>query len=208
MGKMVSKVVAISILNLPINVDSFQDQVKESHKPKTLYYRGVVSERLILSMTSKGPVSQAQAQSQIQPNQTLYVNNLNTKVKKMELKRMLYALFSAHGQILAIVASKTSRCRGQAFIVYKELSSAVIAMRALQGYPFYDKSLRIQFAKSKSEAAKDMEVLLAGGTINYGKILVGKSKFYFFNNFLVRKNERIHDELEEKEEEEEEESRG
>lgn len=113
-----------------------------------------------------GPLLQSQIQ--LQPNQTLYVNNLNTKIKKLELKRMLYALFSPHGQILSIVASKTEKARGQAFIVYKELSSAVVAMRALQGYPFYDKSLRIQFAKGKSEAAKEMDIILAGGTINYG----------------------------------------
>lgn len=118
------------------------------------------------TISVSGPVPQSQIQ--LQPNQTLYVNNLNTKIKKPELKRMLYALFSPHGQILSIVASKTEKARGQAFIVYKEMSSAVIAMRALQGYPFYDKSLRIQFAKSKSEAAKEMDVILSGGTINYG----------------------------------------
>lgn len=109
---------------------------------------------------------------QLQPNQTLYVNNLNTKIKKLELKRMLYALFSPHGQILSIVAAKTPESRGQAFIVFKELGSAVVAMRALQGYPFYDKSLRIQFAKTKSQAAKEMDIVLAGGTINYGNILI------------------------------------
>lgn len=118
------------------------------------------------TISVSGPVPQSQ--HQLQPNQTLYVNNLNTKIKKPELKRMLYALFSPYGQILSIVASKTEKARGQAFIVYKELSSAVVAMRALQGYPFYDKSLRIQFAKSKSEAAKEMDIILSGGTINYG----------------------------------------
>ena len=117
-----------------------------------------------LSLSGPKPASAPQ----LQPNQSLYVNNLNTKIKKLELKRMLYALFSPHGQILSIVASKTAKTRGQAFIVYKDLSSAVVAMRALQGYPFYDKSLRIQFAKSKSEAAREMEIILAGGTINYG----------------------------------------
>lgn len=117
-----------------------------------------------ISLSLSGP----KPAPQLQPNQSLYVNNLNTKIKKLELKRMLYALFSPHGQILSIVASKTAKTRGQAFIVFKDLSSAVIAMRALQGYPFYDKSLRIQFAKSKSEAAREMETILAGGTINYG----------------------------------------
>lgn len=110
-----------------------------------------------------------QHQPQLQPNQTLYINNLNTRIKKPELRRLLYALFSPHGQILSIVASKTAKMRGQAFVVYKETGSAVVAMRALQGYPFMEKSLRIQFAKSKSEAAKEMEIIMAGGQIAYNR---------------------------------------
>lgn len=106
----------------------------------------------------------------IQPNQTLYINNLNTKAKKDELKRLLYALFSPYGQIISLVALKTEKMRGQAFVVFKELGSAVVAMRALQGYPLLDKSLRIQFAKTKSEAAKEMDIILSGGSINYGKL--------------------------------------
>lgn len=112
-----------------------------------------------------GPTNQLQ----LQPNQTLYINNLNTKIKKTELKRLLYALFSPHGQILSIVASKTAKMRGQAFIVFKDLSSAVVAMRSLQGYPFLEKPLRIQFARTKSTAAKEMEIILAGGQISYNK---------------------------------------
>lgn len=109
---------------------------------------------------------------QLQPNQSLYISNLNTKIKKPELKRLLYALFSPHGQILDIVALKTEKMRGQAFVVYKELGSAVVAMRALQGYPLFDQSLRIQFAKTKSRAAKEMDTLLSGGTIQYTRTAV------------------------------------
>lgn len=59
----------------------------------------------------------------------------------LELKRCLYGLFSQFGQILDIVALKNQQMRGQAFVVYKELPSAVSAMRSLQGYPFFGKSL-------------------------------------------------------------------
>ena len=119
-----------------------------------------------LSLSSNQPQPQLQ---QLQPNQTLYINNLNTRIKKPELKRLLYALFSPHGQILSIVASKTGKMRGQSFIVFKETSSAVVAMRALQGYPFMEKSLRIQFARSKSEAVKEMEIIMTGGQIAYNR---------------------------------------
>lgn len=58
-----------------------------------------------------------------------------------ELKRSLYALFSQFGQILSVVALKTMRMRGQAFVVFKELAAATNALRQLQGFPFYNKPM-------------------------------------------------------------------
>lgn len=86
------------------------------------------------------------------PNQTIYINNLNEKVKKDELKKSLYAIFSQFGPILDIVALKTLKMRGQAFVVFRDLPSATNALRSMQGFPFYDKPMRIQYAKSKSDA--------------------------------------------------------
>merc|ERR1711976_497861 len=40
---------------------------------------------------------------------------------------------------------------GQAFVVYKDISCATNAMRALQGFAFLDKPLRIAYSKSKSD---------------------------------------------------------
>lgn len=87
----------------------------------------------------------------IRPNHTVYINNINDKVKKEELKRSLYALFSQFGQIVDIVAMKTMKMRGQAFVVFKELAAATNALRQLQGFPFYNKPMRIQYAKTDSE---------------------------------------------------------
>ncbi|KAG7231820.1 hypothetical protein INR49_010283 [Caranx melampygus] len=87
----------------------------------------------------------------IRPNHTIYINNINDRVKKEELKRSLYALFSQFGQIIDIVAMKTMRMRGQAFVVFKELTAATNALRQLQGFPFYNKPMRIQYAKTDSE---------------------------------------------------------
>lgn len=56
---------------------------------------------------------------EIPPNQTLYVNNLNEKLPKDELRRSLYALFGQFGPVLDVVALKTTRMRGQAFIVFR-----------------------------------------------------------------------------------------
>uniref|UniRef100_A0A3Q3DWP5 Small nuclear ribonucleoprotein polypeptide B2 n=1 Tax=Hippocampus comes TaxID=109280 RepID=A0A3Q3DWP5_HIPCM len=87
----------------------------------------------------------------IRPNHTIYINNINDKVKKEELKRSLYALLSQFGQIVEIVAMKTMKMRGQAFVVFKELAAATNALRQLQGFPFYNKPMRIQYAKTDSE---------------------------------------------------------
>lgn len=87
----------------------------------------------------------------IRPNHTIYINNLNEKIKKEELKKSLYAIFSQFGQILDIVAMKTLKMRGQAFVIFKEISSATVALRSMQGFPFYDKPMRIQYSKIDSD---------------------------------------------------------
>uniref|UniRef100_A0A8C5S3W0 Small nuclear ribonucleoprotein polypeptide B2 n=1 Tax=Laticauda laticaudata TaxID=8630 RepID=A0A8C5S3W0_LATLA len=92
----------------------------------------------------------------IRPNHTLYINNVNDKIKKEELKRSLYALFSQFGHVMDIVALKTMKMRGQAFIIFKELGSATNALRQLQGFPFYGKPMRIQYAKTDSEVISKM----------------------------------------------------
>ncbi|TWW59142.1 U2 small nuclear ribonucleoprotein B'' [Takifugu flavidus] len=93
----------------------------------------------------------------IRPNHTIYINNINDKVKKEELKRSLYALLSQFGQIVDIVAMKTMKMRGQAFVIFKELTAATNALRQLQGFPFYNKPMRIQYAKTDSEVIAKMK---------------------------------------------------
>ncbi|GMI96919.1 U2 small nuclear ribonucleoprotein B [Hibiscus trionum] len=87
----------------------------------------------------------------IPPNQSIYIKNLNEKIKKEELKRSLYCLFSQYGRILDVVALKTPKLRGQAWVVFDELTAASNAFRQMQNFPFYDKPMRIQYAKTKSD---------------------------------------------------------
>lgn len=93
----------------------------------------------------------------IRPNHTIYINNLNEKIKKEELKKSLYAIFSQFGQILDIVALKTLRMRGQAFVIFKEVASATNSLRTMQGFPFYDKPMRIQYCKVDSDVISKMK---------------------------------------------------
>jgi len=72
-----------------------------------------------------------------------------------------------------VVALKTSRLRGQAWIVFEDIGSATRAMRGLQSFPFYDKPMRIAFAKTKSRA-----VAIEDGTYKHKKMKKSKEKVY------------------------------
>ncbi|ELU10438.1 hypothetical protein CAPTEDRAFT_179768 [Capitella teleta] len=93
----------------------------------------------------------------IRPNHTIYINNLNEKIKKDELKKSLFAIFSQFGHIIDIVALKTLKMRGQAFVIFKDISSATNALRSMQGFPFYDKPMRINYSKKDSDAIAKMK---------------------------------------------------
>lgn len=77
----------------------------------------------------------------IPPNQTLYVRGLNDKIPKLQLKKQLYFLFSQFGRVLDIVAKKTIKERGQAFICFDDLQGAAAAMRTLQGFVIFNKPM-------------------------------------------------------------------
>ncbi|CAH8320712.1 unnamed protein product [Eruca vesicaria subsp. sativa] len=85
------------------------------------------------------------------PNQTIYINNLNEKVKLDELKKSLNAVFSQFGKIVEVLAFKTLKHKGQAWVVFDNPDSASNAISKMNGFPFYDKPMRIHFAKTKSD---------------------------------------------------------
>ncbi|KAK4786482.1 hypothetical protein SAY86_003171 [Trapa natans] len=95
----------------------------------------------------------------IPSNMTIYINNLNEKIKLDELKKSLRAVFSQFGEILDVLAFKTLKHKGQAWVVFKDVQSASNALRQMQDFPFYDKPMRIQYAKSKSDI-----IAMADGT--------------------------------------------
>lgn len=66
---------------------------------------------------------------------------LTNQLSFLELKKSLYAIFSQFGQILDIVAMKTLKTRGQAFVIFKEIASATTALSSMQGFPFYEKPM-------------------------------------------------------------------
>ncbi|KAI8049099.1 hypothetical protein BDF22DRAFT_701163 [Syncephalis plumigaleata] len=89
--------------------------------------------------------------STIAPNQSLYVANLNIQVKKDEMKRALYTLFTAYGRIVDVVHQRSDRMRGVAFVIFRDIQSATTALRGLNGFIFYDRPLKLKYAKRKSK---------------------------------------------------------
>ncbi len=52
---------------------------------------------------------------------------------------------------------KTLKMRGQAFVIFKDVPAAAAALKSMQGFPFYDKPMRIAFAKSDSDLIAKMK---------------------------------------------------
>lgn len=52
------------------------------------------------------------------PSQTLYVHNLNEKIKKDVVKKMLYMLFSQYGKVDQVVVCKGAKLRGQVWYIW------------------------------------------------------------------------------------------
>ena len=85
-------------------------------------------------------------------NQTLYVKNVTDKVKKQDVKRALYVLFSTHAVVLDIVVGNTEKMRGQAHVVCKDIPTARHAMIELNGFNFFGKEL---VSRSCSHSTRD-----------------------------------------------------
>lgn len=59
------------------------------------------------------------------PSNTLYINNINEKIKKNVLKKMLYMVFSQYGRVIQIIACKGLKMRGQVFLFFFSVSKSL-----------------------------------------------------------------------------------
>jgi len=85
------------------------------------------------------------------PSQTLYLNNLNSSIKKPLLVKSLSSLFTTHGKILDIAIIRSKQMRGQAHVTMSSLPEATAALSAVQGFMMFDKPIRVAYAKDKSD---------------------------------------------------------
>jgi hypothetical protein len=53
-------------------------------------------------------------------NPTLYLQNLNERIKIPDLKNAIYQLFSNYGEVIEVHAKRNIKMRGQAFVIYRE----------------------------------------------------------------------------------------
>lgn len=89
------------------------------------------------------------------PVRTLYVNNLETKINKVDSKRLLYTFFTQFGSVLDVVVSRHPKHRGQAYVSFRDLSASSMALRAGQGFPLGGKPIRIAYAKRDSDRVNE-----------------------------------------------------
>jgi RNA recognition motif-containing protein len=90
---------------------------------------------------AKTNASNMAVDQRVQPNQSLYIQNLPEKLQKPDLKRSLYMLFSTFGPVLDVTAVKSSKMRGQAHVLFRDVHAATQAMRACQGFEFYGREM-------------------------------------------------------------------
>ena len=73
--------------------------------------------------------------------ETLYIQNLNEKIKIPVLKASLRGLFKSYGEVLDVVAHGNLRMRGQAFVSFESPEMAKKALKEVRGFPLYSKPM-------------------------------------------------------------------
>ncbi|KAF2188305.1 small nuclear ribonucleoprotein [Zopfia rhizophila CBS 207.26] len=85
------------------------------------------------------------------PNATVYVRNLEERIKIDLLVETLRDIFESCGEIVDIVAKKSLKRKGQAFIVFDDPASAAQAVEDIQGFEVFGKPMQLAFARTPSD---------------------------------------------------------
>lgn len=88
---------------------------------------------------------------------TIYLQNLNERVRPEDLKKALAALLEPCGRIVGIVAKRRLALRGQAWVQFESAEQARGAIAFLQGRRLYGKSVVVRFARYRSDAVAKAE---------------------------------------------------
>jgi RNA recognition motif-containing protein len=82
---------------------------------------------------------------------SVYVQNLEERVKVDTLTEALRTIFSEFGNVIDIVAKTNLKAKGQAFVVFDDPESAHNAVEEVQGFELFDKPMNVAMARSKSD---------------------------------------------------------
>ncbi|KAI0154876.1 RNA recognition domain-containing protein [Xylariaceae sp. FL1272] len=86
------------------------------------------------------------------PISTVYVRNLEERIKPEVLKSTLETIFSEYGNVIDIVAKTNLKAKGQAFIVFESPDSVTQAVEELQGFEIFGKPMQVAVARTRSDA--------------------------------------------------------
>ncbi|KAI0970284.1 RNA recognition domain-containing protein [Xylaria arbuscula] len=86
------------------------------------------------------------------PIATVYVRNLDERLKPEALKEALTAVFADYGNIIDIVAKTNLKAKGQAFVVFDKPESALQAIEEIQGFELFEKPMQLALARTRSDA--------------------------------------------------------
>lgn len=113
---------------------------------------GVISQSIEQIKEQNDGTHQAEKQKTLnEPNATLYVSNLDWSIKRPLLKRALLSLFTRHGKVLEVIALRREGLRGQAFIIFEDVTSATNALNEERSFNFFGKDLKVDYAREKSD---------------------------------------------------------
>ena len=87
-------------------------------------------------------------------------------------------LFSTYGSVLDINVLRNAKMRGQAHVVFKDVQTAVQAMRNLEGFDFFGKNLVRIFSNSSSN---DEDMAACAGADRAQRVQYAKSKSDFIS---------------------------
>ncbi|KIW90806.1 uncharacterized protein Z519_08589 [Cladophialophora bantiana CBS 173.52] len=90
--------------------------------------------------------------TQNHPNSTVYVKNLEERIKIDQMKTALTEIFSEYGNIIDLVAKSNLKAKGQAFVVFDSPDSAAKAIEEINGFELFDKPMQLDFARTRSDA--------------------------------------------------------
>ncbi|KAF1362969.1 hypothetical protein EJ07DRAFT_174561 [Lizonia empirigonia] len=85
------------------------------------------------------------------PVETIYVNNLEERVKMDTMKEALTRVFAYYGPILDVIAKSSLKRKGQAFVVFDSDKSALDAVEDMNGFELYGKVMKVSRAKTHSD---------------------------------------------------------